>query len=136
MSRRIIETKLQASNSATEVDSYFEKIMKYIPSEIVGAWIAIQGIAESTNNQNPIFLWGIIIFLAILTFFYIKKRTDEENKKTALKQTIISVIAFAIWAFAIGGEPFESLSFYNSGLGSILLIIYTVTIPVIPLNHD
>ena len=53
-----------------------------------------------------------------------------------LKQTIIFVIGFAIWEFAIRGEPFESLSFYNSGLGSIVLIIYTVTIPVIYLNQD
>lgn len=136
MSRRIVETQLQASKTSTKVDGYFEKIMKYIPSEIVGAWIAIQGIAKNINNPNNIFLWIIIIFLAVLTFFYIKQQTSEANKKTAIKQTVISVGAFIIWAFAIGGQPFESLVFYNSAYGSILMILYTLTIPVIPLNQD
>ena len=136
MSRRIVETQLQASKTSTKVDGYFEKIMKYIPSEIVGAWIAIQGIAKNINNPNNIFLWIIIIFLAVLTFFYIKQQTSEANKKTAGKQTVISVGAFIIWAFAIGGQPFESLVFYNSAYGSILMILYTLTIPIIPLNQD
>ncbi len=136
MSRRIVETQLQASKTSTKVDGYFEKIMKYIPSEIVGAWIAIQGIAKNINNPNNIFLWIIIVFLAVLTFFYIKQQTSEENKKTAVKQTVISVGAFIIWAFAIGGQPFESLVFYNSAYGSILMILYTLTIPVIPLNQN
>ena len=136
MSRRIVETQLQVSRTDITVDNYFEKIMKYIPSEIVGAWIAIQGIAKNIATQNIIFLWGILIFLSVLTFFYINNQTSVANKPPAIKQTLISVGAFLIWAFAIGGEPFESLAFYNSGYGAILMILYTLTIPVISLKHD
>lgn len=143
MSRRIIETSLQASKTEAKIDNYFEKLMKYIPSEIVGAWIAIQGILASGNqeaelvdsNQN-ISLWFILIFLLILTFFYIKQQTYDENKKTAIKQIIISVIAFLIWAYAIGGEPFLSLEFYDSRYGAVLMILYTLTIPLVTLNQD
>ena len=137
MNRRIIETQLQASTTSTKVDSYPDKIVKYIPSEIVGGWIAIQGIAKNINNNpNNLFLWGILIFLSVLTFFYIQKQTFQANKPPAIKQILISVGAFLIWAFAIGGEPFESLSFYNSAYGSILMILYTLTIPLIPLNQN
>ncbi|MDB9303341.1 hypothetical protein PN488_02925 [Nodularia spumigena CS-591/12] len=136
MSRRIIETQLQASKTPITVDNYFEKIMKYIPSEIIGGWIAIQGIAKNITTQNTIFLWGILVFLSILTFFYIKNQTSVAGKPPAIKQNLFSVGAFLIWALAIGGEPFESLSFYNSGYGVILMILYTLTIPVISLNHD
>jgi hypothetical protein len=31
MSRRIIETELQASGHPSDVDSYLDKVMKYIP---------------------------------------------------------------------------------------------------------
>ncbi|NEO28525.1 MAG: hypothetical protein F6K03_17020, partial [Kamptonema sp. SIO4C4] len=68
MSRRIIETQLQGANTSKTVDSYSEKIMKYIPSEIVGGWIAIQGIAENIGETpNRIFLWVIFGSLAVLT---------------------------------------------------------------------
>ena len=32
MSRRIIETELQASGQKSDVDGYLNKVMKYIPS--------------------------------------------------------------------------------------------------------
>ena len=143
MSRRIIETTLQASKTEAKVDNYLEKLMKYIPSEIVGAWIAIQGIfangdreVEAVNSSQNIFLWVILAFLSILTFFYIKQQTYEESKKTAIKQIIVSVIAFLIWAYAIGGEPFLSLEFYDSRYGAVFMILYTVTIPLLVLNQD
>ncbi|BAZ39552.1 hypothetical protein NIES4101_55060 [Calothrix sp. NIES-4101] len=136
MSRRIIETQLQAAKTSVTVDNYFQKIMKYIPSEIIGGWIAIQGIAKNITTQNTTFLWVILVFLTILTFFYINNQTSEANKPPAIKQTLISVGAFIIWTIAIGGEPFESLSFYNSGYGVILMILYTLTIPIISLKHD
>ena len=143
MSRRIIETSLQASKTEAKVDNYFEKLMKYIPSEIVGAWIAIQGIfansdreVKAVNSSQNTFLWIILAFLSILTFFYIRKQTSEENKKTAIKQIIISVIAFLIWAYAIGGQPFLSLEFYDSRYGAVLMILYTLTIPLVTLNQD
>ncbi|NJM17550.1 MAG: hypothetical protein HC836_03200 [Richelia sp. RM2_1_2] len=136
MTRRIIETQLQAAKTEITVDNYFEKIMKYIPSEIIGGWIAIQGIAKNMTTQNNIILWTIFIFLGFLTFFYVKQQTSEANKPPAIKQTLISVGAFIIWAFAIGGEPLESLPFYNSGYGVIFMILYTLTIPIISLKHD
>ena len=137
MNRRIIETQLQSSKQSAKVDGYADKIIKYIPSEIVGGWIALQGIAENIDSEGKItLLWGILIFLVILTFFYIQKATTDSKKKPAIKQTVFSVVAFMIWAFAIGGQPFESLTFYNSAYGSILMILYTVTLPLIPLNQD
>ncbi len=137
MGRRIIETQLEASRASGTVDGYFAKISKYIPSEILGAWIAIQGIFSKPDNpSNKYGLWAIFIFLVILAFFYIKKATDKPNVKPAIKQILFSCAAFIIWAIAIGGHPFTSLSFYDSAYGSVLMILYTLVIPLFPLNED
>ncbi|GGA12114.1 hypothetical protein [Okeania sp. KiyG1] len=135
MSRRIIETELQASGQKSGVDSYLDKVMKYIPSEIVGVWITIKTMVEGNNNipQDGI-LWGIFIICLLLTFAYIRLLPAESKKKPTVKQAIISVGAFIVWAIAIGGRPFISISWYEPIYGSILMVLYTVVIPLIPLE--
>lgn len=41
MGRRIVSDQLEAKADAAKIDDYFSKLLKYIPTEIVGGWIAI-----------------------------------------------------------------------------------------------
>ncbi|MBG0744780.1 MAG: hypothetical protein IV298_15175 [Cylindrospermopsis raciborskii KL1] len=136
MSRRIIETELQASGQKSDVDGYLNKVMKYIPSETVGVWITIKTMIEGNNDipQSTI-LWGIFIFCLFLTFAYIRLLPSDSKNKPTIKQAIISVGAFIFWAIAIGGEPFKSISGYYPIYGSILMILYTAIIPLVPLEQ-
>jgi uncharacterized BrkB/YihY/UPF0761 family membrane protein len=131
MGRRIVTSQLQAKAQVAKIDGYFDKLLKYIPTEIVGGWIAITGLIKSASDipTNTI-LWILLIIFIGLTALYILKQTSEPKKSPAVKQTTISTIAFIVWVFALG-EPFDSLSFYNPIYGSILLIIYNLTIPLI-----
>ncbi|MBO1063186.1 MULTISPECIES: hypothetical protein [Nostocales] len=131
MGRRIITSQLQAKGEEAKLDGYFDKLIKYIPTEIVGGWIAIIGLIRGASNipTNTI-LWILFIIFTGLTALYILNQTFESKKPLAIKQTIISTIAFIVWVFALG-KPFDSLSFYNPVYGSILLILYNLTIPLI-----
>jgi hypothetical protein len=153
MGRRIIRTRLEADNTNVKLDGFFDKLMKYIPSEIIGAWIAIKGLIKSANpvnnqsnnglinNSNGATgdnsLWILFFVLTVLTAVYIFKQTSEATSKTekskespAISQIIISTVAFVIWVFALG-EPFSSLSFYQPIYGSIALIIFSLIVPLI-----
>ena len=131
MGRRIVTSQLQAKAEVAKIDGYFDKLLKYIPTEIVGGWIAITGLIKSASDipTNTI-LWILLIIFTVLTALYILQQTSEPKKPPAIKQTTISAIAFIVWVFALG-EPFDSLGFYNPIYGSILLIIYNLTIPLI-----
>ncbi len=131
MGRRIVTSQLEAKAEVAKIDGYFDKLLKYIPTEIVGGWIAITGLIKSASDipTNTI-LWIILIIFTVLTALYILQQTSEPKKPPAIKQTTISAIAFIVWVFALG-EPFDSLGFYNPIYGSILLIIYNLTIPLI-----
>lgn len=130
MSRRIITTRLEASNTSTEIDGYVDKLLKYIPTEIVGGWIAITGFVKSSSDiPSTALLWGLFAIFVVLTALYILKQTSEPKKPLAIKQTAISVGVFIVWVFALG-EPFSSLSFYRPVYGSILLIVYNLVIPL------
>ncbi|BCL34475.1 hypothetical protein [Nostoc sp. MS1] len=137
MGRRIITSQLESKSNEVKIDGYFDKLIKYIPSEIVGGWIAIIGLVKSVSNiPTNIILWVLLVIFTGLTALYILKQTSEPKKPLAIKQTIISTIAFIVWVFALG-EPFNSLNFYNPIYGSILLILYNLTIPLLnPVEED
>ena len=63
MGRRIITSQLEAKGESAKLDGYFDKLLKYIPTEIVGAWIAITGLIKSASNipTNTI-LWILLVF--------------------------------------------------------------------------
>lgn len=131
MGRRIITRELQANTGTGQIDGYFDKLIKYIPTEVVGVWIAITNVIKSASDipTNTI-LW---IALAICTFgtaCYILKQTIVPKKPLAIRQTIISTIAFVVWVFALG-EPFNSLDFYRPAYGTLAMIFYTFLIPLI-----
>lgn len=131
MGRRIITSQYESKGEGTKLDGYFDKLLKYIPTEIVGGWIAITGVIKSASNipANTI-LWILFIIFTVLTAVYILKQTSEPKKPLAIKQTSISTVAFIVWVFALG-QPFDSLSFYNPVYGSVLLILFNLTIPLI-----
>ncbi len=113
-----------------EVDSYFTKLLKYIPAEIVSGYVAINGIFKSVKEVTTVFQWVVVGALTLLTLLYIWRLTAEPGKKAAVSQIIISTIAFPVWVFALGG-PFAEMGWYQYYYGAILLIVYTLMVPVI-----
>ncbi|NEO77074.1 hypothetical protein [Moorena sp. SIO4G3] len=129
MGRRIITTQFEAKSSA-KIDGYFDRLLKYIPSEIVGAWIAIKGVLTSADDVPiNLLLWVLFIVFVVLTAVWILKLTSESNKPPAVTQIVVSTGAFIVWVFALG-EPFSSLAFYRPVYGSLLLILYNIIIPL------
>jgi hypothetical protein len=130
MSRRI-ETarRVEAlgAESATQ-DTYWDKVLKYIPAEIVAAWIFLAALIASATPPPPNLVhWIIFGVMVILTAGWIYRRTGTPVVWT---QIIISTIAFAVWAFALGG-PFETIGWYRPLYGSIVLVIYTLAVGIV-----
>lgn len=136
MGRRIVTTKFEANTGTGQIDVYFDKLIKYIPTEVVGVWIAITNVIKSASDipTNTI-LWIALVICTVGTGLYILKQTFEAKKPLAIQQTIISTIAFVVWVFALG-EPFNSLDFYRPAYGTLALIFYTFLIPLINPNGD
>ncbi len=130
MSRRIVTTQFQAATSA-QVDTYFDRVVKYIPADIVSAWVAVTGlIGGRTDIPVDAILWTAFVLGIIITAAWMWRQTSEPGKKLAVTQISISTVAFVIWVFALGG-PFANLGFYKPVYGSLLLILYTLIIGII-----
>src|SRR5258708_386586 len=107
--RRILTTKLQAAGVAPEVDTFFDRVAKYIPAEIVSAWVAVKGLIEAAATQSKqTVLWISFGVGVVLTALYMLKQTAAPGKPAAVAQTAIATGAFVVWVLALG-EPFASL---------------------------
>ncbi len=117
------------------VDEYRDRLIKYIPAEIVTLYLFVNTVLVAAVDQIPrttldILQWCVFGIMLILTFLY-QRFTLNIIKKA---QLLIGIISFAIWVFTLGG-PFTNLSWYHPVYGTLLLPIYTFSIALyIPKN--
>jgi hypothetical protein len=132
MSRRIITTELQAVGTGTAtVDGYFDKLVKYIPADIVGAWIfASSAIKEASGAPVTPLLWVTFAVLLIVTPLWTWRWTKMPGKPTARTQMAVSTVSFAVWVLALGG-PFATLGFYRPIYGSLVLVLYSLVVAMV-----
>ena len=126
MPRRIQTTAYQSTEGGTP-DTYFDRIVKYVPADVVAAWTAVaaavKGAGASVSASTV--LWMCFIFGVIITPFWVLKQTDADGKPKAYTQVLVATIAFIVWVFALG-EPFSSLPFYNGLYGTLAIIGFTL----------
>ncbi|MDY6941107.1 MAG: hypothetical protein SWY16_26045 [Cyanobacteriota bacterium] len=127
MGRRIVSVQYQSGGGKAQVDSYFDRVLKYIPADVVGAWLTVNGLIQSAGDDVPKsgLLWLSFVLGLVATAWWTLGQTQDPKKKPARTQTIIATGAFGVWIFALGG-PFATLSFYRPLYGSLLLIFYTL----------
>lgn len=112
--------------------SYFEKLLAFIPADMVAGYLALDGILKQTVPQAPWWMyWAVFGAMLALTPLYVCFRpTPSLVLKCSMRfRAITATLAFAVWVFALGG-PFETFSWYLPVYGSVLLIVTTLTLPV------
>lgn len=118
--------KVKSDPEAVEPDKYTSRLLKYIPAEVIALYLTLDIIIRSTE-QTPLGLfWFVFLFGIPATFFYLR-RVEKVHKNS---QIFISVIAYCVWVFAIGG-PFVHLNWYQPLYGAIILPMYTFIVPII-----
>lgn len=128
MTRRVVTVQLEAAGAAPKLDTYFDKIVKYIPGDIVAAWVAVSGLVKSaTDVPTSTVLWVCFAVGVALTAAWTWKQTNVEGQPAAVQQIIISTVAFCVWVFALGA-PFDTLAWYHSVYASLALIGYTLVV--------
>ena len=108
-------------------DTYFDKLLKYIPADVVGAWVAVTGLVASAKDvPQQTVLWIAFVVGLGLTAWWTLKQTAAPGRPHATGQVVISTVSFAVWVFALGG-PFEHVPGQKL-YGSLLLILYTLVV--------
>jgi hypothetical protein len=122
--------QLQAAFGAAPPDTYFDKVVKYIPADIVAAWVAVTGLVKSANVPGNTVLWVCFAVGVLLTAAWTWKQTNVTGQPPATKQIIVSTIAFGVWVLALGA-PFDALDWYHPLYASLVLIGYTLVVALL-----
>lgn len=140
MSRRIITSRDLVSSTFSAAgpgakpsgpDDYKEKLIKYIPAEIVAGFISGDLLIHSSNSKAPaqhVLEWVLFGVLLVATPIYLCRI----HKVDRWLQWVVSTFAFAIWVFAMGG-PFLTIDWVaeNRVIGALALLVSTILIPMI-----
>lgn len=119
----------------TAVDeSYFEKLLKLIPGDIVAGYTALAGMIATEAGTSPVLHWIIFGALLALTPAYTcYLKTDPPGiLPSKVFPCLAAAFAFTAWVFALGG-PFAAQwpLWYKPVYGSVVLILTTLTLPVL-----
>lgn len=124
-------------NKATTNESgtmhYMEKVAKLIPSEVVGAYVALVGFIPLVRFKC-LHIWlsiAAFVLCLCLTPIYLNRQAEPGRPKN--RHIIISSIAFVVWAYAVAGRiTFSNL--YDPAIASIALVVFSLISGFIPLQ--
>lgn len=108
---------LQAA--APAADGYNDRVLKYIPAEVVTLYLSVDGLVRA-KPHSPVLSWGLFAFGLLATVLYLKFSAGV----TKPMQLVVSAAAFCVWAIAIG-SPSSHIPGYDAIYGAIALPIFT-----------
>lgn len=123
MGRRIVTTRLQA-NEGGPPDDYASKVVKYVPADIIAAWLGISALLA--GGTRLVLLWVVFAVLLVVTPVWMLRVTRVPDLPHARVQAAVSTAAFAVWVFATGGGPFADAGWYDPAVGGVVLILFTL----------
>jgi hypothetical protein len=113
-------------------DDYITKLLKYVPVEILGAYLFIQSVVNSnvtTKRAHAVWLLCLLIVALLFTAAY------DRWVLIILRpvQLGVSVLGLAIYVFALGGW-FATTAWYHAWYASIAVPIFAILVSLIKLN--
>lgn len=116
-----------------EPDKYVDRLLKYIPTEVVALYIFLDGAIQGAPPNVPrgIVLWTVFVLLLAGTWVYLQRVQNVTNRV----QLTLSTGAFLVWVFYLGG-PFTHLPGYERFYGSLVLPLYTFGIALVEPKSD
>lgn len=108
-----------------QYNHYKDRLLKLIPTEIVAAYLVIEGIIPPGEPHAPLVSLIAALVLLILIPFYLRKTMAVKRAG----QILLTMISFVIWIYSLGG-PFALYGVHIGYVGSVLLVLWTLVVPL------
>lgn len=117
------------ARTVNEADPYASRLLKYIPSEIVAAYLVIRGMIPA--DGSVLSFWATLAvpaLMLVLTPFYLVRLQEVKDAG----QVAVTMVSYLVWLYTLGG-PFgpRFLDIHVSWIGSIVLVLWTLFIPLL-----
>lgn len=125
MARRIRTAALQASGQNDRLDGYCDRVLKYVPADVVAAWITVTAFVPRDGASGGTVLWIAFAVGILATALWTAKQTGQKKMPPAVLQIAVASAAFAVWVIALG-RPFDTIRGFEPYYGPVLLVGFTV----------
>ncbi len=119
----------------TDTDNYATRMVKYIPAEVIAFYLAADKLfakapelASATRADEfvakNLYYFSVAVFVIGLLFtpLYLWRSKTAANEPWGV-HAVVSMIAFAIWAYAVRGEI--CVPIYSSAIAAFLVLVFT-----------
>ena len=119
------------AREVNDIQPFQDKVVKLIPTEIVGAYLVILGIVapasaavNTPQNVNEYVLIGAFFILLVLTPLYLWRVGGVTN----VIQLAVSTVSYVIWIYTLV-YPFKYWNWYYPTVGAVLLVLWSLITP-------
>jgi hypothetical protein len=112
-------------------DDYLTKLVKYVPVEILGAYLFMAGVIDSNvsnKHDHAIWLGALLIGVLVLSIPYDFRVLNVVR----WQQIAVGVVGIAVYVFALGGW-FATTTWYHAWYGSIVVPVFLLAIAIFKL---
>jgi len=103
-----------------------------MPSEIIVAYMVMHGIFGGVVKEvgekdlTHVVGWSVFVALLVLTPLYLVKIHNVKSKA----RVFLTTLSFPVWVYTIG-RPFKMAGWYQLQIGSCILVVWTLIIPLV-----
>ena len=119
----------------TDFGSYLDRLMKMVPTEVIGLYLVGSGLIPSGDTLVLTF-WALICLIGVVVMRVWGTTDTASSQPTDWMHVAISVVAFIIWLLTLGGGPFATGGVFAAVheqtpyLGSLLVLAWTFFVPI------
>jgi len=111
----------------TQTQSYMERLVKLIPTEVVALYLVGLGIIPQ-NARVPIVVWALVC-VGLVVLVRARATGDRPNKLSPQwGAVVVSTISFVIWVYNMPG-PFQVYQLAIPYVGSLTVLVWTFVVP-------
>ena len=110
-------------------DDYLTKVVKYVPVEVLGAYLFMAGVIDSNvsnKHDHAIWLGALLIGVLVLTIPYDLRVLNIVRGS----QVAMSIVAITVYVFALGGW-FATTTWYHQWYASIVVPIFGLLMAIV-----
>jgi hypothetical protein len=113
-------------------DSYLTKLVKYVPIEVLGAYLLITSVIDSNvtkPHDKAIWLGALLVGFLVITAVY-------DNRVLGIvrgRQIAVSVVGLAVYVFAVG-DWFATTTWYHPWYASVVVPAFGLLVAIFKLK--
>jgi hypothetical protein len=119
-----------ANTQDEAVKEYLGRLIKMIPSEVIGLYLAGIGVISANDDGTLQLIWVAVCLVGVIAVRWYGTSDAEKGLKPQWPVIFISSVSFVIWIYSMGG-PFVSLGLFRPVLGTLFVSAWSFFVPLI-----